>query len=614
MSDFDDFWTAIYSPSMPISDESRDALKAAMAVIYNSTNTDAVRIITALRNAGRPIDFFASSSSGWSTTVSLFRITVPQQGGDLVTVKSFNTQGQWVEEPLYKTLAHELAHLVLAADDPPGSSSLATPAANLTAINGSADMLGDAERTANSIAASNGGAVYKTASYFLTDALNKGFGDFDPSVSYTFGNAITGGVSIASLARTSDEFSMGYTIDRRAFQEGDLLIGGRGGDLIFGAKGNNYIYGYGGHDVIVPGASNNIVDGGLPFARIGGVAVVDYQLKSGMRGGVTVDFRASIPTDIKSANAIGDPIIPITSNGTGGIDYLLNDKILRFGASYVYKNIVYFTQATVTAYSKLDQGLVIDDSHSLTADEFHFADFLNDSVTAGFVRFIPVVYELSYDDFRSTNGSGVFGAAKGVISVYIPPHAPTFEIPVIQGDSQNTKFNIGQWSDIGAVSQKTPILVDGGGGDKNEVRLQDINGHGVEVAVSTAHLPQPPDDGDVTGSTGGEGGAPNNDSLPEIFSPVHGDFLLRDVQLVQLPDFANRVSVAGELEATKEHVIIDAGSSTDNVLDFSSYGGSLYLGDVKGGFDVYRDNPSPQQRGHRLDAVRIGIETDSTSA
>jgi hypothetical protein len=91
MSDFDDFWTAIYSPSMPISDESRDALKAAMAVIYNSTNTDAVRIITALRNAGRPIDFFASSSSGWSTTVSLFRITVPQQGGDLVTVKSFNT-------------------------------------------------------------------------------------------------------------------------------------------------------------------------------------------------------------------------------------------------------------------------------------------------------------------------------------------------------------------------------------------------------------------------------------------------------------------------------------------------------------------------------------------
>ena len=69
--------------------------------------------------------------------------------------------------------------------------------------------------------------------------------------------------------RTSDQYLLGYTIDRSSFIEDDLLIGCPGGDTIIGSKGNNYIYGNGGHDTFVPGAGNNVIDAGLPFSRIG---------------------------------------------------------------------------------------------------------------------------------------------------------------------------------------------------------------------------------------------------------------------------------------------------------------------------------------------------------
>jgi Ca2+-binding RTX toxin-like protein len=250
MSSFDDFWTAIVGSPLP--EPGQSDIRAAMEIIYNSSDPQAVAIISGLQSAGRRLDFFGSSVAGYSSSASLYRITVAQTvEGTLVPVKVFNNTGHWIDEPLYKTLAHELAHLVLQKEDPPGSDLAQTPSKNLADANASADLLGDAERVANSVAAGQPGNNTQTVSYYLTYVPGKeGFpSPFDSGVSYTFGNKITGGIWTGSFATSSDQYSQPYTIDRSGFTEDDLLIGGKGNDKITGSKGNNYIYGNGGHDV-----------------------------------------------------------------------------------------------------------------------------------------------------------------------------------------------------------------------------------------------------------------------------------------------------------------------------------------------------------------------------
>src|SRR5262249_41380657 len=145
----------------------------------------------------------------------------------------------------------------------------------------------------------------------------------------------------------------------------------------------------------------------------------------------------------------------------------------------------------------------------------------------------------------SSSGLANFGAIKGKVRIFIPPDTEVNPAAIpnvhLRSSSENSEFDIGSWADLGAIDTKTPVLVEGGGGDQNSVRLQDVNGQGVQLAVSTVKVPAlpPDDDSDVTGSIGS--GPPS--ALPEIFSNVHGDFYLDGIQKVLLPDFANNVSV-----------------------------------------------------------------------
>jgi Ca2+-binding RTX toxin-like protein len=262
-TNFADFWNKVVGGggTQLLAPATADQIKSAMEIIYNlqSKNPDAAAIISGLESDPFGLTFVGGSD--WLADAGTRIIDVPQDSGGAVPVQTFNNVGQWVTEPLYKTLAHELAHLVLGKDDPPIVPG--DPLATVALAKTTSDLLGGAELVANSIAASQGDPWAQTASYFLTGnpALMPDLVSFDPNVSYTFGNSITRGYSIASVASRA-QYSRSCTLDRSAFKENDLLIGGNGSDTIYGAQGNNYIYGNGGSDVIFPGTGNNVVDGG----------------------------------------------------------------------------------------------------------------------------------------------------------------------------------------------------------------------------------------------------------------------------------------------------------------------------------------------------------------
>jgi Ca2+-binding RTX toxin-like protein len=265
-TNFADFWNKVVGGggTQLLAPATADQIKSAMEIIYNlqSKNPDAAAIISGLESDPFGLTFVAGTQ--WLADPATRIITVRQAPGFVggaVPVPTFNDVGQWVTEPLYKTLAHELAHLVLGKDDPPIVPG--DPLATVALAKTTSDLLGGAELVANSIAASQGDSWAETASYFLTGnpALMPDLVSFNPNVSYTFGNSITSGYSIASVASRA-QYSASYTLDRSAFKENDLLIGGNGSDTIYGAQGNNYICGNGGNDVIFPGTGNNVVDGG----------------------------------------------------------------------------------------------------------------------------------------------------------------------------------------------------------------------------------------------------------------------------------------------------------------------------------------------------------------
>jgi hypothetical protein len=159
MSDFEDFWNTVIGNATFLSAGSLTQVQSALQTIYDmsTTNDYAQQIIAGLlqnATASNPIklNIVATSLGGFSAVSSTFTINIPQSNGVIVPVQTFNVTGQWIVEPLYKTLAHELAHLVLNASDPPGSDLTKNPTQNVQAANGSSDLLGGAELVANNIA------------------------------------------------------------------------------------------------------------------------------------------------------------------------------------------------------------------------------------------------------------------------------------------------------------------------------------------------------------------------------------------------------------------------------------------------------------------------------
>ena len=187
---FNDFWNYVVSSTGALSPATILQLKAALQQIYDVRGSDlnAAAIIDGLDQPGGATLNFASGPS-YSTSVSTKTISIPEPSNVLKAVKTFNMSGQWVEEPLYKVLAHELAHLVLGAKDPAQQLGQPTSAA-LTLSNTIPDMdlLGGAERAANPISeAISGGAQYTTPSYFVTDAGENNFQQFVAGKSYSYG-------------------------------------------------------------------------------------------------------------------------------------------------------------------------------------------------------------------------------------------------------------------------------------------------------------------------------------------------------------------------------------------------------------------------------------------
>jgi hypothetical protein len=580
---FNDFWNSVIGTVL-LPGPAKTQIQSALQIIYNLQGTDsyAASIVAGLEAAAtdpispRKLSFFQTGIKGYSSNSTTYSIDVPIAGDQPVQVKAFNIFGQWISEPIYKTLAHELAHLILGQSDPAGSNPDAGPVNNIATAAGTPNLLGGAETVANSIAASQGDANALTASYFLADANNTNYqrpiDSFDPSVSYTFGNPITSGYWIGSVVRNSIEYTAGYTLDRSAFKENDLLIGGRGNDTIYGAQGNNYIYGNGGNDVIIPGTGNNVIDAGIPYAFTGASSqdIVDYSSpKRDPKNGITVDFSAQVPDAIKAADQPGQiPIIPVTDNGFGGQDYLLETSVLRMDTLFV--DTVIFTKAAIQANMNLRFGLVIDSSR-FTGDVFEYEDVPAGDPARGYVDFIPKLWTSDLENF---------GADPGKINVYIEPNSKVDDA-IMKGENPNQEFDIGSWADIGSTGPGDTVLIEGSGGNNNIVRLQDVSGKGVELTVSTEDDPTA------------------QDWLPDIYSAVHGDFALDQVQTVDLPNVSNDVSVNDLLRVTKQNVKIDAGSGQDNVLDFSKYSGSDFLGHSKTGgkFDVFTDKDLTQDTG-----------------
>lgn len=260
--------------------DARQKLRIALEKLWLNGGPDGLAMLNTLMASGNDLVF--ESSDHWSAFPDPNNQSVVIKVSEpfllLETGYFFNSQGVWVKEEVWRSLAHELSHVTLNTFDPhdnfPGINSVERAREWLEASNlvADSDHLGGAEFIANSVAnyltspnpndpASNQTSV----SYFLSAARgeNTNVGYFAYDISYSFGSPIDNGVWQQSV------FGPGSTeaieIDRRAYQvkQNDLLIGGVGNDIIWAGAGNDFVYGDAGDDRLRGGAGNDFIDGGL---------------------------------------------------------------------------------------------------------------------------------------------------------------------------------------------------------------------------------------------------------------------------------------------------------------------------------------------------------------
>jgi hypothetical protein len=71
-SSFDDFWNSVIGSTALLNSDSLSQIRAAMEMIYDSTDPNAVAIISGLENGGKQLNFLTSGQySGITVTVHL---------------------------------------------------------------------------------------------------------------------------------------------------------------------------------------------------------------------------------------------------------------------------------------------------------------------------------------------------------------------------------------------------------------------------------------------------------------------------------------------------------------------------------------------------------------
>ena len=278
MATFGQFWARVDVSNVTTAQAAK--LQSALLQLYNTQIPAILELFDAVANnqsAGSALAFGISSQGEWAN----------QEYGDanLITVQfdalgeldsrswMFNSLGQWVKQPGYATLAHEMAHILRPKNDDPygGGQTYVTSSDWLAASNQS---LTGAPDPVTGIAPQQGGAVRiqnLAAAALASDPagatrisynLSGSAAEFNQGVSYSFGQNVDNGFKF-------DEVSGVAIYDRRNWTSfvNDLVFGSDSrAETFYMGSGNDFAYGKGKSDIFYtsgPVVGNHYMDGGV---------------------------------------------------------------------------------------------------------------------------------------------------------------------------------------------------------------------------------------------------------------------------------------------------------------------------------------------------------------
>ena len=190
-ANFNEFWNIVVEGTGSLNQTLVDAVRAAMERLYNlkGTSTDAAFLINSLETMatdGLEINGVFKPATKlnfaqgvqYSANISAWRVNIAELAGGPFPVKMFNLLGTWTDEPLYRTLAHELSHLFGKKDPAQLLGHQSFEGLTLSNEIPNMNLLGQAEDVANAVVVAAQDGSKQTASYYLTEATPNGLEGF----------------------------------------------------------------------------------------------------------------------------------------------------------------------------------------------------------------------------------------------------------------------------------------------------------------------------------------------------------------------------------------------------------------------------------------------------